>query len=279
MIKALAIVVVILLVAGVLVRWARLLDKHFVFLPEREMVGAPGDVGLTFEDVFFSTSDGVTLHGWFVPAESNTTLLWFHGNAGNISHRIDGILDLHEWLGVNVFIFDYRGYGLSQGKPSEKGTYLDAEAALGYLRGHHATGRGSKIVLFGQSMGSAVAVETAIRHRVHAVILEAPFTSLIGMARSDYPYLPVRLLIQLVESRYDSLSKISRVRSPMLISHGDQDAFVPIEMGRKLFDAASEPKRFYTVEGAGHNDMFYVGKGAYFETLRLFIGDPTAGSS
>ncbi len=256
---------------------ANLLDRYFIYFPQSEMVGTPGDVGLGYEDVFFSASDGTKLHGWFIPGESEITLIWFHGNAGNISHPVENILMLHRQIGANVFIFDYRGYGRSEGGPSEGGIYLDAEAALDYLRSRQDINQ-DRIVLFGRSLGCAVAVEMATRHDEYAVILESPFTSIRAMAKRSNPVLSLFLPVSLVvRSRYDSLSKIKNVRSPVMVLHGDQDETIPHDMGRQLFDAANEPKRFYTIEGAAHNDTYQAGGDAYFDALRRFIEGPAGG--
>ena len=272
-----ALALAVLLVAGILARQFSLLDRHFIFFPDRELALTPGDAGLEYEDARFSASDGVKLHGWFVPGKGDTTLVWFHGNAGNIGGRVDNILLLNQRLGVNVFIFDYRGYGQSEGKPSEKGTYLDAEAALAYLRSRQGSAPDEKLVLFGRSLGCAVAAEMATRHRVHGVILESPFTSIRAMARRTYPYLPTGILVQFIQTRYDTLSKIKDVHSPLMVLHGDQDEMIPFEQGRELFDAANEPKRFYSIEGASHNDTYVVGGDAYFEALKRFVEDPAGG--
>ena len=268
------VVVAILAVAGFSVRHTKLLDRQFIFFPDQELVGTPGDRGLGYEEVFFSASDGVKLHGWFVPGEKKATLLWFHGNAGNISHRLENLELLYSRLGVSVFIFDYRGYGRSEGRASEKGTYLDAEAAIEYLRSRQGPDKEQDIVLFGRSLGCAVAVEMATRHQVRGVILESPFTSIRAMGQRAYPYLPVGILSRLVEARYDSLSKIGEVHSPLMIVHGDRDETVPIGLGRELFEAANEPKRFYTIEGAEHNDTYWVGGDAYFDALKRFVENP-----
>jgi fermentation-respiration switch protein FrsA (DUF1100 family) len=248
-----------------------LLDKYLIYFPERGLAGTPADVGLEFEDVFFSASDGIRLHGWFVPARSDVTLIYFHGNAGNIGHRVDIVLMLHQRLDVNVFIFDYRGYGRSEGSPSERGFYLDAEAALGYLGSRQDIVQ-SKLVFYGHSIGAAVAVEMATRRQAQAVILESPFTSVKAMARRVYPLLsrivPPGLV---VNSKYDSLSKIKRVHSPVLVLHGDRDEIAPFEMGRELFEAANEPKRFYAIKGASHNDTHLAGGAAYYEAIKGFI--------
>lgn len=249
------------------------LDSQFIFSPERQIISTPAAVGLEYEDVFFSAQDGVTLHGWFVPGASDLTILWLHGNAGNISHRVDNLRLLNQKLGINVFIFDYRGYGQSEGTPSETGTYLDAEAATDYLRSRLDDPR---LRVFGRSLGAAIAVETARRRRVDAVILESPFTSVEAMNRRAHPvlssFIPVGAIVQ---SRYDSLSKIGEVTCPILVMHGDQDVVVAFDMGKELFDAANEPKQFYTIEGAGHSDTYTVGGKAYFDAMARFLENPT----
>ena len=275
--RGLAAALVVLFVAGLVLRQTNLLDRYLIFFPESEVVGSPGDLGLEFEDVFFDTSDGVRLHGWYVPGESEVTFLWLHGNAGNIGNRLSNLSMLHRHLGVGVFIFDYRGYGRSEGTISEQGSYLDAEAALAYLRGRRDVDS-DRVVLFGRSLGAAVAVELASRSRPYAVILESPFTSIRAMAQTAYPYLPIGLIIKLVRTKYDSLSKIDGVHSPLMVLHGDRDDIVPIEIGRGLFEAANEPKRFYVIEGAGHNDTYSVGGSAYFDALRAFVDDLEAGA-
>ena len=267
-----ALLLAILIVLGISARQTRLLDKLFIFFPERELIGTPADEGLEYEDVFFSASDGVQIHGWFVPGESDTTLLWFHGNAGNVSHRVDNISLLHERLGINIFIFDYRGYGRSEGTVSEKGMYMDAEAAMDHLRSRNAD---EKLVLFGRSLGAGVAVEMATRHPVYAIILESPFTSIEAIAKHTNPVLSAVVPVGAVlRSKYDSLAKIKDVRSPLMVLHGDRDEIAPFELGRELFEAANEPRRFYTIAGAGHNDTYLVGGEAYFEALESFIVDP-----
>jgi len=248
------------------------MEKRLIFYPHKTIIATPADEGLAYDDVSFTTSDGVLLNGWFVPGKpGSATLLWFHGNAGNISHRVENITLLHNLLGIHVFIFDYRGYGRSEGKVSEKGTYQDAEAASGYLRSRKDLDP-SKIVFFGRSLGAAVAVETALRAQCASLILESPFTSVREIANHIFP-----LVGFLFQTRYDSLSKIKRIRVPLLILHGDQDEIIPFSMGRRLFEAANEPKEFYSIKGAGHNDTYIVGGRAYFEALGRFIEKVTAG--
>ncbi|MDA1347904.1 MAG: alpha/beta hydrolase [Chloroflexi bacterium] len=265
----------VLVVLGAAARQTSLLDGMLIFFPKRELAGDPGDLGLAYEDVFFEAADGVRLHGWFVPGRGDNVLLWFHGNAGNIGHRLDNILMLHRLLGTGVFIFDYRGYRRSDGSPSEKGMYKDAEAAIAYLRSTPGFDSETQLIIFGRSLGSAVAVEMATRHDARGVILESPFTSIRAMAKLSNPLLSSVLPFgAVVRSRFDSLSKIGEVRSPVMVLHGDRDELIPIEVGRELYDAAGEPKRFYTIKGAAHNDTYVVGGEAYFNALAGFIDDP-----
>lgn len=250
----------------------------FLYHPIRELAGTPGDLGLAYEDARFAAEDGVRLHGWFVPAPAApATLLWFHGNAGNIGHRLENIYLLHHHLGTHVFIFDYRGYGVSGGRPTEEGLYRDARAALAHLRRHPRV-RPDRIIFFGRSLGAAVAVELATRERPHGLILESPFLSLRAMGKALFPFLPVNLL---VGNRYDSLSRIREIRAPLLILHGDRDEVVPFGQGRALFEAANEPKAFVRLPGAGHNDTYLLGGSAYLEAWARFLRGltPPPGSS
>ena len=243
-----------------------LIEKRFVFFPTAEIIQTPAAVGLAYEEVFFTTTDGLRLHGWFVPGSGDMTWMWFHGNGGNIGHRVEELALLHHKLSVNQFIFDYRGYGRSEGTPSEKGTYQDARASFAYLNSRPDVDAG-KIVYFGRSLGAAVAVELAARHPPLGVVLVAAFSSMEDMAQLTFPYLPVRFL---VKGHYDSLSRIQQVRSPLLVMHGDLDDTVPISQGENLFNAANSPKQFHLLIGAGHNDTYIAGQG-YWEALDQFL--------
>ncbi len=269
--RTLAILIIALILASVVLRYMLILDRMMIYFPQRGIAATPDSVGLAYEDAHLTAADGTRVHGWHIPGESDITLLWFHGNAGNISHRLDNILMLHERLGVGVFIVDYRGYGLSEGRPSEKGIYSDAEAAFGYLTDELGLDAERDVVLFGRSLGAGVAVEMATRHKVKGVILESGFTSIREMARASGSPLPIPLVLMLFEARYDSLSKIGRVDSPVMVLHGDRDDTVPFWMAEKLYAAASEPKTLYRIRGAGHNDTVYVGGEAYFDALKKFI--------
>lgn len=248
--------------------WGCSIEERFIFQPAASIGVTPRDIGLAFDDIFFATSDGVRLNGWFVPyAGARRTLLWFHGNAGNISHRLDNIRLLHDKVKINIFIFDYRGYGRSDGRVSEEGTYKDGEAALQYLRSKGDIDS-KRVVFFGRSLGAAVAAELATREQCLALILETPFTSIREMARVAFPFLPVASLLQ---TRYDVVEKVARSEVPLLILHGDRDEIVPFAQGRKVFEAAPPPKEFYTIRGARHNDTYMVGGDAYFAVLTDFI--------
>ena len=273
LLRGAATVLLLVVVLGVAARCTSLVDRLFTYFPESDVYQDPGDRGLDYEDATFTTADGVRLHGWFVPGQGEITWVWFHGNAGNISHRVDNLAELHRRLGVNIFIFDYRGYGRSEGRVSEEGTYLDAEAALAYVRSRQDVDH-SRLVLFGRSLGCAVAAETALRTQVYAVILESGFTSIHAMARRHYAYLPG--IGSLVQTKYDCLAKIKNVHSPVMVLHGDNDDIAHHEMGRELFEAANPPKRFYTIKGAGHNDTYVVGGPAYYDALSGFLQDPAA---
>ncbi|MFQ5850203.1 MAG: alpha/beta hydrolase [Candidatus Binatia bacterium] len=244
------------------------MEKGLIFYPTSRIDRTPGDVGLPYEDVYLTTEDGVRLNGWFIPSlEGDMTLLWFHGNAGNISHRLDNIRLLHDKVKIHIFIVDYRGYGRSEGSISEEGTYRDARATLQYLRSTKGLDP-KKIVFYGRSLGAGVAVDLAIREESLALIIETPFASVREMAKVLFPFLPIGPFLR---TRYDILDKIKRVRVPLLVIHGDQDDVVPYAQGKRVFEAAPEPKEFYTIPGAHHNDTFIVGGDPYFAALKGFI--------
>jgi len=248
------------LLAGLLVGGpAQALIERFIFYPDRVLVVTPAAVGLAFDDVEFPAADGTRLHGWFVRGTRPETLLWFHGNAGNISHRVDQLRPLMAQVGANVFMVDYRGYGRSAGTPSETGVYDDARGALAYLRDRRDV-RADAIVYFGQSLGSAVAIELATHAPPRGLILETPFTSVRAMAGAVMP-LPVGFLLP---NAFDNRGRIVDLRMPKLFIHGDADEIVPYAQGRELYEAAPAPKAFATVRGAQHNDVYVVGADRYF---------------
>jgi len=231
--------------------------------------------GATLESCFFPTDDGVTLNAWWLkpaPAQAPAptaamVLLWFHGNAGNLSYRADMMLDLGR-IPVQVFIVDYRGYGRSDGSPSEEGLYRDGQAAWRYLTADRGV-PADRVVVFGKSLGGAVAVDLASRVTPAGLVVQSSFTSVPDMAAHHLPFIP-RFLVR---TRMDSRSKIGRARCPVLVVHSPRDEIVPIALGRALFQAAPEPKRFVEVPGATHNDTWLVGGEHYLDALRQFIAE------
>ncbi|MFH0881139.1 MAG: alpha/beta hydrolase [Lentisphaerota bacterium] len=257
------IVIVPLFVWGYL----RYFEWRNVFYPSREFTATPADFGLEFEDVLFVAEDGGLLHGWWIPcANAVGTMIYCHGNAGNISDRAWMMADLHR-LGVNLFIFDYRGYGKSKGIPTEKGTYRDARAAYEVVRARYEDSEQPPIIVYGHSLGGAVAVQLACDKPVRGLVVESTFSSTVDMGHFLYPMLPVDLLLHF---RYDSISKIKNLRIPKLFSHGRPDQTVPFELGKKLFEAACEPKQFVELPG-GHDDVAWMDSREYWDALKNFI--------
>ncbi len=239
---------------------------YYPGVPGRTLEATPAVIGMDYEELTFSTTDGEQLHAWFIPhSQARATLLFAHGNAGNISHRLDSIQVFHE-LGLNVLIFDYRGYGQSTGKPGENGTYRDADAAWAYLTETRGIDPG-KIILFGRSLGAAVIADLATRTVPAGVILESAFLSVPDMAATIYPWLPVRWL---ASYRYDNGDKVTRITQPLLIIHSRGDEIIPFEQGERLFRRASEPKQFLELRGR-HNDGFYVSRDEYLAALGAFL--------
>jgi fermentation-respiration switch protein FrsA (DUF1100 family) len=224
----------------------------------------------TVEDCFYAGEDGVRLHSWWcrrLAADPNeTVLLFFHGNAGNLSHRADLMLELANRVGAEVVVAGYRGYGRSEGRPSEEGLYADARAAWRFVTVDRSVDPG-RIVVLGKSLGGAVAVDLAVASDPAGLIVESSFTSIPDMAARHYPFVPKAL----VRTRMDSLSKIGGLGCPLLVIHSRADEVVPFELGRMLFEAASEPKTFFEVEGAGHNETWLVGGQGYFEVIARFV--------
>jgi len=251
-----------------------LLDHQYVYYPGRWQPGDwAGRAKLPLRDVWVTTSDGMKIHGWLVEADGSPgVLLWSHGNAGTIIDRLPVVQALHA-RGLSVLLFDYRGYGQSQGRPSEPGLYRDAEAMYEELTVRRAVAP-ERVVLFGSSLGAAVATETATRHPAAGLILETPFPSIPAVAQSLYGSLPLHLLLA---ARYDVVSRLPNVRMPILVIHGDQDRIIPLALGRRVYDVAPQPKSFYVVPGADHNDIPWVAGPQYVQRLREFVEQVTAG--
>ncbi len=241
------------------------LQNKMVFHPLSEISTLPSDIGLDFQDLHLNTSDSISINAWFVPVYGSLkTILFCHGNAGNISHRLDSINIFHK-LGYNVLIFDYRGYGKSEGNPSEKGTYLDGDVAYEHLLKKGIAER--DIVIFGRSLGGAVAADLASRKKPAGLILESTFTSISDMAATFYPFLPTKLLCKI---KYNTIAKVKKIQCPTLIIHSPRDEIIPFQMGQKLYETASQPKYFLEIRGS-HNDG-YVDSGELYENgLKTFL--------
>jgi len=245
-----------------------LMQPSMVFYPYSKLVETPRAWGFEYEDIFIDTEDGVKLHGWYLPKkEAREVVLFLHGNGGNISHRGDS-LNIFNRLGFNVLIIDYRGYGRSEGSPSEEGLYEDARAAWRYLieRGFSR----EQIILFGRSIGGAVAVKLAVEKKPDKVILESTFSSSRDMADSLMP-----LISKIVVMRYpfNSMERIKAVKAQLLMLHSPDDEIIPFALGEKLYRAANEPKQFVRLQG-DHNYGFIKSQPDYEEALARFIKHP-----
>ncbi|MDP6782320.1 MAG: alpha/beta hydrolase [Dehalococcoidia bacterium] len=233
----------------------------------------PESYGLKVEDCYFPTEDGLTLHSWLALSPgADTCILWSHGNAGNLSDRLENIIRMVA-IGVNVFIYDYRGYGRSEGRPEEEGLYRDGRAAYDYLTSLPGVEPG-RLFLFGRALGGAVALDTALTRPLAGLILESTFTSGKELFAHWYPGAAPGLLEGF---RFPSVSKIAKLSAPMLMIHGAYDERIPIKHGLKLLAAASGPKEFYRIDRAGHNDTYFIGGQAYFDRIAAFIREHSAG--
>ena len=242
-------------------------QARLVYFPEvgRALVATPRAVGLDFEEVRLA-ADGATLHGWWVPANAaRGAVLVLHGNAGNISHRLE-YLTMFNRLGYATLIIDYRGYGKSSGTPSEDGTYRDAEAAWRHLIDARKL-KPQDIVLFGESLGGGVAAWLALQHPPRALVLASTFTSAPDLGAQVYPWLPVRWLARI---EYNNLDRIARIAAPVLIAHSKGDDIIPFSHGQALFDAAREPKQFLELRG-GHNDGFIFMREEWVREVDAFL--------
>ncbi len=269
LIKAICFIILILALAVCFSCFYQQIENFFVFYPQASFDSVPADWRLTTEDVYFDTEDSEKLHGWFFPSKDDAPMILFcHGNAGNISHRLENIKLITD-QDIQVFIFDYRGYGKSSGRPSETGLYKDGLAAYDFLVNQkHIPPQ--RIILFGRSLGAAIVLEIALKRNVGAIILESAFTSSRGMARTLSLF---KIFASLLPPHYNNLEKIGRITVPKLIVHGEEDEIVPFSMGEEIYNIAQPPKYFFSIKNAGHNDTYLVGGKKYFEALAAFIKD------
>jgi uncharacterized protein len=244
-------------------------EKQLIYYPAAALDLTPEALGMAFEDVAIDVEQDVKLHGWFIKSAKQpaaATVLFSHGNAGNIADRVDRI---RTWktLGVDVLLYDYRGFGRSTGEPDEEGTYRDGRAAYDYLLKTRGVDP-ARLVLMGESLGCAISIQLALDRKAAGLVLEAPFASIPHMAAAIYPFLPAKLFVR---TKYDNLAKIPQVKMPVLVVQGTQDEVIPVDQGRLVFEAAPQPKKFLSVEGAHHNDVYVVGGDRYLRELASFI--------
>jgi uncharacterized protein len=238
------------------------------FAPDRYPIGfwSPESHGLPVEDAWFEAEDGARLHGWWIPHPMAWgTVLYCHGNNGNITNRISVLQDLRR-LGLNLFAFDYRGYGRSEGEPSEEGLYRDVRAAWDHLIAERGQ-RPASLLLFGHSLGGAVAIDGALQREVAGLVVQSSFTQVRDMARTIYPGIPLHLLAR---NQFRSIEKVKRLTMPKLFIHGTEDPTVPLELGQRLYETAAAPKEWYEVPRAGHSELHRHGGLRYYGRLQRF---------
>jgi hypothetical protein len=249
-------------------------ENRLIFFPDRRLTDTPADHGVAFEEVRVTTSDGVRLHGWWLPAAPakddgvpRAPLLFMHGNAGNISDRAENAARLAQ-LGLDVLLFDYRGYGLSEGSPSEQGVYLDAQAMLDHLCARAKVEPGG-VLLFGRSLGAAVATDLAVRRPPRALIVESGFCSVKDLAGELFPY---SLFSPFLPRHFDNLTKFRSLTCPVLVIHGRNDEIIPFGHGQRLYAAARGPRRFFD-KGGSHNMFYGTDHPAYWQCWREFVSE------
>lgn len=264
----LRILLVIFLFYVILMGYLFFNQRRMVYFPLRKITNTPAVIGLPYREIVFKTSDGLQLCGWMVGDEDNRDVVLFcHANAGNMSHRLDSF-DLFHRMGLKSFIFDYRGYGKSEGKPSEQGTYRDVEAAWQYLTETEKI-PSQRIILFGRSLGGAVAAHLAARSGVNAraLILESTFTSIPDLGAQLYPFFPVRMISRF---HYNTKALLAKIKLPVLVIHSPQDELIPFSHGKALFEAAKEPRQFLRISGS-HNQGFWDSREEYIAGFRGFL--------
>jgi len=260
-------VIIAALALGTVYGGVRLFEWINAFKPSRKMEGDPGDVGLAFENVIFFAEDGTRLFGWWIPhPEATGTIIYCHGNAGNISTRLNVCAGLHT-LKVNVFVFDYRGYGLSRGIPGEIGLARDARAAFEVVRARYDDDETPPVIIYGASLGGSVAVGLATEKPSCGLILEGAFTSSVDVGERWFPWLPIRAMARY---RFDALSKIMALRIPKLIAHSPRDQVIPFDLGGQLFAAAPEPKSFVSLSGE-HGEAGWEQTPHFMSELHQFV--------
>ncbi len=264
--KFLLIALGVMILIGAISLLADRLVSAMAFFPEPGVQIDPAAFQVPIETVYLESEDDVRISGFFLPREdSRRAVLFLHGNAGNASHRLPDAVGLWS-LGVNVLLLDYRGYGLSEGRPSEKGVYRDGEAGLSYLVEERGFAL-SDVVIFGRSIGSAVAIDIAQGKDLAGLILVSPLSSGRAIARSQ----GLGWAMPLLGDPFNSVSKLAKVKSPLIVIHGDQDQILPSSMGREIYASAPSGRGFFLIPGAGHNDLIERSEGRFFEHVRDFL--------
>jgi len=262
MLKSVILIFLFIIFIFLLIRY---IELKSIFYPTREIVINPKHIDLNFDDIFFMTKDNVLLNGWFIPhKDAKTTIIFCHGNAGNISHRLEKIAIFYH-LGFNTFIFDYRGFGKSKGHPTERGIYLDAQAAYDYVLSRKDVDK-ERIIGFGSSLGGAFAIDLATKRKLAALVVDSSFTNTKDMAKVVYPFIPTFVYT----TKFDNINKVKKLNIPKLFIHSINDEIVPFGLGQKLFDAAGQPKEFLRITG-GHNTGFIESRHLILEKLRSFL--------
>ena len=242
-------------------------QSYFVYKPDKEIINDPFNIRLYFEEIIFKASDGTSLSGWFVPVKNHKgVILVLHGKSGNISTRLTFLNYFSRKLGLSTFIIDYRGYGKSEGRPSEKGTYLDAEAAWKYLTEVKKIKPGN-IIIFGRSLGGPIAARLAGKVKARALILESTFTTIKEIVTQMYPYLPVKRFFRF---EYPTIDYLKEVEGPVLIIHSSEDDYIPFSHATKLYSAANKPKQFLKIKGL-HSTNYLKSEDIYIEGIKSFL--------
>ncbi len=254
------------------------LKNFFLFHPSSTVDGTPAMYELAYEDIRFGGENGTLLHGWYIPGPGDVLFIWFHGNGGNIQHRLDHVHLMHTHVGGSHLLFDYQGYGLSHGRPSIPGIVSDGRAAIRLVQ-ERGWSKGKRLVFFGESLGCAVALALALDRtlevRPERLILEAPFYSLHAMGQVVLPPLAF-----LVKDDLNSARLIPRLTVPLLVIHGTRDRLVPFQQGRALYALAPPPKQFYEIPGGEHVGLYRVAGQRYFQTIHAFVADePSSGTT
>lgn len=264
----------LLVCGGVAYAGFRIFEWSRIYQPRRAVLQTPDAYGLPYEDIQFVAEDGVLLHGWWLPqAEAEGTILYLHGSGGNLGEKLETIRGLYQRLGLHVFAFDYRGYGHSRGIPTEPGTYRDARAAFEVVRSQYGDCEEPPVVVFGRSLGGAIAVRLAMDKPIKGLIVEATFTSIVDMATELHPGLPAR---RFGAVHYPSIDRVGRLGMPKLIAHSRDDELVPFRLGQALYEAAAPPKQFFEYRGL-HAEHPWARTPAYWDVMKTFVDRALAG--